>query len=485
MRKLRIRRGLSAAGLALTLALPGCKTPELVVKTESRAVPVSYAPAAAAAAAPDSTNAARLPWQQFFPDANLQALIAAALLHNQELNITRQEVEIARNEIRARQGEYLPSVGLGARAEAEKVGRYTLQGATEEKVDIREDRRTPDPLTNFQLGAFASWEIDIWHRLRNAKEAAALRYLASTEGRNFMTTNLIAELANSYYELLALDNQLAIVRQNIGIQSNALALVRLQKEAARVTELAVQRFEAQVQHTRSLQFRLQQRITETENRINYLAGRYPQPVARDGEAFSKLLPAPVVAGLPAQLLANRPDIRQAEQRLRAAKLDVQVARASFYPRLSLSGAVGLAAFTPGLLVSTPKSLLFGLGGDLAAPLINRNGLKASYYSANAAQTQAVYQYEKTVLNAYLEVANQVASIGNLEKSYAAKVREVAALNQSVEISNSLFRSARAEYTEVLFTQREALEARFDLTETRLQQLQATVSVYRALGGGWK
>ena len=269
MRKLRIRRGLSAAGLALTLALPGCKTPELVVKTESRAVPVSYAPAAAAtAAAPDSTNAARLPWQQFFPDANLQALIAAALLHNQELNITRQEVEIARNEIRARQGEYLPSVGLGAHAEAEKVGRYTLQGATEEKVDIREDRRTPDPLTNFQLGAFASWEIDIWHRLRNAKEAAALRYLASTEGRNFMTTNLIAELANSYYELLALDNQLAIVRQNIGIQSNALELVRLQKEAARVTELAVQRFEAQVQHTRSLQFRLQQRITETENRIN-------------------------------------------------------------------------------------------------------------------------------------------------------------------------------------------------------------------------
>ena len=164
---------------------------------------------------------------------------------------------------------------------------------------------------------------------------------------------------------------------------------------------------------------------------------------------------------------------------------MQVARASFYPRLSLSGAVGLAAFTPGLLVSTPKSLLFGLGGDLAAPLINRNGLKASYYSANALQTQAVYQYEKTVLNAYLEVANQVASIGNLEKSYAAKVREVAALNQSVEISNSLFRSARAEYTEVLFTQREALEARFDLTETRLQQLQAMVSVYRALGGGWK
>lgn len=482
MLKKRFYQCLSAAGLAL--AVGACKTPELVVKNESRNTPASYS-TATAAATQDSANIARLQYKQFFTDPNLQALIGTALQNNQELNITLQEIEIARNEVRARGGEYLPFVGLGARADVAKVGRYTLQGATEEQVDIKEDRRTPDPLTNFQLGAYATWEVDIWHKLRNAKKAAALRYLASVEGKNFMVTNLISEIANSYYELLALDNQLAIVKQNIGIQSNALELVRLQKESARTTELAVKRFEAQVQNTRSLQFKLQQSIVETENKLNFLVGRYPQPVARDDNSFNDLTPSVIITGMPTQLLQNRPDIRQAEQQLAAAKLDVQVARANFYPRLGLSAAAGLAAFTPGLLVSTPQSMLYSLGGDLVAPLVNRNGIKAAYYSANAVQTQAVYQYEKTVLNAYIEVSNQLSNISNLAQSYDAKAKEVAALNQSIDISNSLFRSARAEYTEVLFTQRDALESKFDLIETKMQQLNATVNVYRALGGGWQ
>ncbi|ALW86454.1 RND transporter [Hymenobacter sedentarius] len=480
MLKKRIYQCLSAAGLAL--AVGACKTPELVVKNESRNTPASYS--TATAASPDSANMARVKWKQFFTDPNLKSLIETALQNNQELNITLQEIEIARNEVRARSGEYLPFVSIGGRADVEKVGRYTLQGATEEQVDIKENRRTPDPLTNFQLGAFATWEVDIWHKLRNAKKAAAMRYLASVEGKNFMMTNLIAEIANSYYELLALDNQLAIVKQNIGIQSNALELVKLQKESARATELAVKRFEAQVQHTKSLQYKLQQSIVETENKLNYLAGRYPQPVARNDESFNDLVPNVITAGMPTQLLTNRPDIRQAEQLLVAAKLDVQVARTNFYPSLRLTGGLGLAAFNPALLISTPESVLYSLGGDLVAPLFNRNGIKAFYYNANAQQTQAVYKYEKTVLNAYVEVSNQLASIGNLAKSYDAKAKEVAALNQSVEISNSLFRSARADYTEVLFTQRDALESKFDLIETKMQQLNATVNVYRALGGGW-
>ena len=484
MLKKRIYQCLGAASLAL--AVGACKTPELVVKNESRNMPASYSTATPnSAASLDSANTARVPWKQFFPDPNLQGLIKTALQNNQELNITLQEIEIARNEIRARQGEYLPFVRLGARTDVEKVGKYTLQGATEEQVNIREGRRTPDPLTNFQLGAFATWEVDVWHKLRNAKKAAAIRYLATVEGKNFMVTNLIAEIANSYYELLAYDNQLAIVQQNIGIQNNALELVKFQKESARTTELAVKRFEAQVQHTKALQFKLQQSIVETENRLNYLAGRYPQPVARNAQSFNDRLPVAIQAGSPAQLLANRPDIRQAEQQLAAAKIDVQVARANFYPSLGLTGGVGLAAFTPGLLASTPQSMLYALGADLAGPLFNRNGIKAFYYNANALQTQAVYRYEKTALNAYIEVSTQVASISNLTQSYDAKAKEVAALNQSVEISNSLFRYARADYAEVLFTQREALESKFDLIETRMQQLNASVNVYRALGGGWK
>jgi multidrug efflux system outer membrane protein len=387
--------------------------------------------------------------------------------------------------VQIRKGEYLPFVGLGAKADGARPGRYTLQGATEEEINIKPEHRNPEPLQNYQIGAFASWEVDIWHKLRNARKSAALRYLATVEGRNFTVTNLIAEIANSYYELLALDNQLALTRQNIEIQSNALELVRLQKESARVTELAVQRFEAQVHNTRSLQYNIQQRITETENRINFLTGRYPRPITRNDASFNDLVPATIQAGVPSQLMLNRPDIRQAEQNLAAAKLDVQIARANFYPALRITGSAGFEAFKPGLLFTTPESMLFSLAGDLVAPLVNRNGIKAVYGNANALQTQAAYNYERTVLNAYIEVANQVANISNLEKSYGEKALAVQALNQSSTISNSLFRSARADYTEVLFTQREALESKFDLIETKMQQLNATVNVYRALGGGWQ
>ncbi|MBO2008708.1 TolC family protein [Hymenobacter negativus] len=480
MLKKRIYQSLSAAGLLLAMA--GCATPALVERTASRNVPASYINTANAQ---DTASSARVQWKQFFTDPNLTVIIETALQNNQELNITLQEIEIARNEVRARKGEYLPFVGLGARADVDKVGRYTIQGATEENVDIKEDRHTPDPLTNLQVGAFAHWEVDIWHKLRNARKAAALRYLATVEGKNFMVTNLVSEIANSYYELLALDNQLAILKQNLEIQTNALEIVKLQKESARVTELAVKRFEAQVQHTRALQFGIQQRIVETENRLNYLAGRYPQPIMRDYRSFGDLVPKAIQAGLPAQLLSNRPDIRQAEQNLAANKLDVQVARANFYPSLAISGGVGLEAFKPSLLVSTPESMLYSLGADLAAPLVNRNGIKALYYSANARQLQTVYQYEKTVLNAYIEVNNQLSSINNLASSYDAKQKEVAALNESINISNTLFKSARADYMEVLLTQRDALESKFDLIETKMQQLNASVNVYRALGGGWQ
>ncbi|WP_210520936.1 efflux transporter outer membrane subunit [Hymenobacter terricola] len=477
MLKRRLYQCLSAA--VFSVALAACATPQLVQREVSRNVPASF---------PNSTqdvnNTAPVRWKEFFTDPNLVALIDTALHHNQELNITLQEIQIARNEVQARTGEYLPSVSLGGRAELEKPGRYTLQGATEEAVNIQPDRRTPSPLANYQLGAFASWEVDVWHKLRNARKSAATRYLASVEGKNFMVTNLIAEIANSYYELLALDNQLVILKQNIDIQENALRIVRQEKESARVTELAVKRFEAQVQNTTSLQYKTQQRITETENRINFLLGRYPQPIVRDDQTFNALVPQPIQAGVPSQLLSNRPDIRQAEQNLIAAKLDVQVARAKFYPSLGISGGVGFEAFKPGFLFTTPESMLYSLAGDLSAPLINRNGIKALYASANALQIQAVYNYERTVLNAYIEVANQLSNISNLEKSYDAKAKEVQALNQSIRISNSLFKAVRADYTEVLFTQRDALESKFDLTETKMQQLNATVNIYRALGGGW-
>ncbi len=233
----------------------------------------------------------------------------------------------------------------------------------------------PDPLGDFNIGVFANWEVDIWKKLRSSKQAAIDRFLSTVEGKNFVLTNLIAEVANTYYELVALDNQLTIVKQNIELQQHALEVVKIQKEASRATELAVQKFEAEVLKSQSMEFGILQNIRETENRLNFLLGRYPQPVIRDQSNFAALLPATVSTGIPSQLLANRPDIKQAELDLAAAKLDVKVARAEFYPRLEINAGLGLQAFKPSYLVKMPESVLYSLAGDLAAPLINRNAIR--------------------------------------------------------------------------------------------------------------
>ncbi|MEP1260735.1 TolC family protein [Algoriphagus sp.] len=471
--------GLSAAALAL--AVSACKTPELIQKDVNNTTPERYENSNQ-----DSTNTAKeLTWREYFTDPNLIALIDTALSNNQELNITLQEIQIAQNEVRVRKGEILPSVNIGAAAGVDKVGRYTSQGANDANTDIKPGKEMPDPLQDYMLGAYATWEIDIWHKLRNAKKSALTRYLASVEGKNFMVTNLISEIANSYFELLALDNELAIVQQNIEIQNNAFEIVKYQKDAARVTELAVRRFQAQVLNTKSLQYGIQQDIIEVENRINFLVGRFPQKVERNSEAFADMIPHTIYEGIPSQLLENRPDIRQAELELAASKIDIQVAKADFYPTLEITAGLGFNAFNPSYIFTSPESLIYSLTGELVAPLINRNAIKARYLTANAKQIQAIYDYEQTILNAYIEVANQLSNIKNLEQTYDLKSQEVDALNQSVAISNELFNSARADYMEVLLTQRDALESKFELIETKMKQMNATVTIYQALGGGWK
>ncbi len=466
------------ATVCVLLSIAACKSLNVPEKLENRSVPDSYATVQI-----DSLNSAKMNWNEYFKDANLQKLIETAFQNNQELNIILQEIEISKNEIRARKGEYLPSVGLKAGVGVEKAARYTNIGAMEATTEIKPGKEMPEPLADFGIGAYAEWEADIWGKLHNAKKAAVNRYLASVEGQHFMKTNLVAEIAESYYELLALDNELEIVQQNIQIQNSAFQIVKLLKQSARANELAVKRFQAQVLKTKALQYQIQQKIVETENQINFLVGRFPQHVDRSTAEFVTMVPQAVYTGLPADLLANRPDIKQAEMELAAARLDIKSAKARFYPSLGISAGIGYRAFNPAYLFN-PQSLLYSLAGDLATPLVNRNAIKAAYYNANTKQIQAVYTYEQTILKAYIEVANQLSKIDNLQNTYDLKTQEVDALTQSVTISNDLFKSARADYMEVLLTQREALEAKFELVETKMLQLKTTVAIYRALGGGW-
>jgi len=462
--------------LLLSVGFTACKIPALISKQEDKTVPAYYN------SVQDSTNIASVKWRQYFTDPYLIAIIDSALKNNQELNIALREIEIDKNEIQARKGEYLPFVNLAGVAGVEKTGRYTWDGLSEEDLKSNPEKG-PKYIGDFRTGVYASWELDVWKKLRNAKKSAVVKYFSTIEGRNFMVTNIISEIASSYYELLALDNMMSIVQQNIDLQKNALLMVKLEKEAAKVSQLAVNRFDAQLLHTQNLQYGIQQQIVETENKINFLAGRISKHVARTNTDLNDISVEIVQSGIPSQLLLNRPDIRQAELNLAASKLDVQVARANFYPSFRLTAGTGFTAFNPGFIFS-PESLLYNIAGDAVGPLINKNGIKAAYKNANEKQFISAYEYERTILNSFIEVVNHLSLIDNYKKSYEAKSKEVEILNQSIDISNKLFISSKADYIEVLLTQREALDSRMELIETKLNQLKAKVNIYRSLGGGW-
>lgn len=465
---------LATGGLLL---LPGCSLPKLETAAPSRKLPSSYGTST------EPGSSAKLGWEEFFHDADLKKLIRVALTGNQELKILAQEVRMAGNEVQARQGEFLPSFDLRAGAGLEKASRNTRDGVVEESHDIREGRSFPDPLPDFLVSADVSWEVDLWKKLRNARKAAALRFLASREGQNFVVTRLVSEVAEAYYELLALDSRLEALDQTIEIQKQSLKIAEAEKEAARGTELAVQRFQAEVRKNESERLLIQQEIVEVENRLNQLAGRFPESIDRSGVDFGEVALRKLKVGVPAELLRNRSDIRQAELELAAADLDVKVARARFFPSLELTAGLGYQAFNARYLTSSPESLVYGAAGELVAPVLNRKAIKAEYLSANAEQLQKVYQYQQTVIKATTEVVNHLSQIKNYSKSVALKRQQLASLEASVESATRLFQNARVEYMEVLLAQRDMMEARVELIEARRKELTAIVQTYQALGGG--
>jgi outer membrane protein TolC len=214
-------------------------------------------------------------------------------------------------------------------------------------------------------------------------------------------------------------------------------------------------------------------------------GRFPQPIIREKANFSIQLPSQIKEGIPSQLLVNRPDIRQAELELLATKFDLNTARAAFYPTFNITGLLGFQSFNASFLFTAPKSIAYSFLGGLTTPLLNRSAIKAQFNNAKASQMEAMFNYQKTILNGYVEVTNQLSSIKNLEQIQDRKTKEVAALTESIEISTELFKTGRASYLEVLFAQHNSLLSRLELVSARKRQFHATINIYKALGGGWR
>lgn len=469
---------------ALSVLLFSCKAPMATVKTNNvkDSIPQSFSNAGLQ----DSTkNSAITPWREFFTDTHLISLIEEGIKNNQDLLIALQEIEMAKGDVTIAKGNALPSFGYTAGVSVDKEGRYTSAGAGNATTEMESGKAIPDPLMDYQAGVTASWEADIWGKLKAGKKAAVERYLATVEGKNFVLSNLISSIATKYYELLSLDNQLDITEKYSDLQKRALEISIVQKKADAGTELGVQQFQAALDNSKASEFSIKQSITEKENEINILLGRYPQPIARDKSDFISIIPHTIYTGIPSQMLQNRPDIKQAELELEASKLDVEVARKEFYPSLSISATLGLDAFKPSYLVKMPQSIAYNVAAGLAGPLINKSAIQAQFKQADAKQIEALYQYEKTILQAYIDISNQMSKIKNTDEYYKLKSHECESLDKSIDISMQLFQNSRADYMDVLSAQRDALSAKLDLIQAKQDQLNTVVGIYQSLGGGWK
>lgn len=492
-----------AIACGLLLVLPACNIPRLRHAEPAPGLPDDFkrtsnmeysSPLAAvvgsaAVANSDSgtstDNSSMLGVEQFYGDPLLTNLIHQALSTNRELKILEQEVQIARNDVLARRGAYLPFVTGGADGGWDRHSLWTPGGAAESQLLTPLGGRFPDPVPNTALGLNFFWRLDIWRALRNARDAAQLRYIAAGEKRNAFVNRLIAEVAEHYYKLMALDKRLENLNIIIDLQEKSLEVAIKKMNEARGTLLPVQRFRAEVQKNQSEKLIIRQEIIEVENRINFLANRFPAPIERISAGFFDMNIHALSLGVPSQLLQNRPDIRQAERELAAAGLDVKVARAQFFPDLTITGRVGYEAFNPRYLF-TPDALAANVAGGLLAPLINKKAIQADYLSANARQLESVYHYQRVVLNAFTEVVNRISMVENYRRSIEIKKQQLESLEGSVDSATKLLFNAQpgVDYLDVLFAQRDLRDARMVLIDTKFQQLSAIVNTYQALGGGY-
>jgi HAE1 family hydrophobic/amphiphilic exporter-1 len=369
----------------------------------------------------------------------------------------------------------------------ERFGEYTMNGIgnddTNRSETLPNDKRLSNPYTELFTGLTFSWEVNLWGRLSNQRKAARDRYLASREMTHATTSWLLGAVAQEYYELLGLDQEKAVMKENIALQSLALDMARIQMDGGKINQLAVDQFETQLLNTQGRLLAIEQAIRISEAHINQLLGRFPQPITRNSIQQQSRLPR-VPIGQPEQLLKSRPDIREQELLLTAAHADVDAAKAAFYPALRLSAGVGFSAFDLSKLFLTPGSAVYNAGAGLTAPILQRKQIKALYAAASARQRLALLNYEQTLLTAFNEVFIVSANDDNLARRIELKEHEVSVQQHAYTSANDLFSVGFANYLEVITAQRRLLEVELELAELRMDRLKNRAMLYRALGGGW-
>ncbi|WP_210521312.1 efflux transporter outer membrane subunit [Hymenobacter terricola] len=459
------------AGLLLGLLVAGCKVSKDVPPPDL-GLPASYRTAPA-----DTASVATIAWQNFFLDPQLKSLIGEALTHNNDLLIAVQNIEAAQLTLRQARLGQLPALSLQAAVVVNRPSDNSLNGLTLSQFLGR--RHVED----YVAGAGVSWEADIWGRIRSQKAAALADYLRTEAARSAVQTQLVSQVAQGYYNLLMLDAQLAIARRNIQLNDSTLRIIQLQFQAGQVTAVAVQQAQAQQLTASRLVPQFEQEQAVQENALSVLSGRLPAGITRGTPLEAVAVARQLAAGVPADLLRRRPDIRSADLALVRANALVGVAKASLYPALTITAQGGLDAFKASNWFNIPASLFGTATGGLVAPVFQRRVLRTQYDLAKVAREQTVLQFRQAVLVGVEEVSDALIQLDKLDQQQRFAAARVATLRQATHNAQQLFQNGLANYLEVITAQSNALQSELELATLKRAQLDATVSLYRSVGGG--
>lgn len=410
----------------------------------------------------DTSSLASLPWRGLFTDQQLQSLIEQGLTNNTDLRIARLRVTEAQASLLSARLAYLPSLSLAPQGSLGKAG---SNGTTK----------------SYQLPVNASWEIDVFGKLTNAKRGSLAALEQGEAYRQAVQTQLIANIANSYYTLLMLDSQLDISRQTSDNWKENLKVMRALKQAGQANEAAVAQAEANSLAVEASLLSLKQQINETENSLSILLGEMPQSIGR-GKLENQTFPDTLAAGIPLQLLGNRPDVREAEAALKQTFYSTNASRAAFYPGITLSGTAGWTN-SLGNAISNPGSLLLQAIGTLTQPLFNRGTNIARLKIAKAQQEEATLSFQQSLLNAGAEVNNALTQFQTAQQKSSLTTRQVVSLETAVRSTRLLMQHGTSTYLEVLTAQQSLLSAQLTQVSERFDEIQGVINLYQALGGG--
>jgi outer membrane protein, multidrug efflux system len=449
------------ASLLVLVLAAGCTVgpdyvrPEPALPQEHRGAPAS-----------EARSIATLGWWQLFGDPELVALIDAAIANNLDVHTAAARVREAEAQVTSAHAGALPQASLGTQSSPTALN-------PGDKVT-----------TNIVSGLFLSWELDLWGRYARASEAARANLLASGEAQRAVTASLVAQVAQRYLELQTLRETRAITERNIALQRDSLRLTTLLAQHGVQSNADLRQAESQLATTESRLPGVDRQIAQTEHAISLLAGRAPGAVETGAEPAVVALPPELPAGLPAELLERRPDIRQAEQQLVAANANVGQAKAQFFPRISLTGTFGGISTAFNRVLHGGMADVRSPGIDATQPLFAGGALTAGYDTARARHEQALLAYRKTVLVALQETSDALVAYRRYGEEIGVNERRVGSAREVLRLSEMRYKAGVASFLEVIDSQRQLLSAETDLVNSRLNRSGSAVQLYKALGGGW-